>query len=105
MSIFQNSYVINLQNSPNILPQIHTLKSSNSHLRKFSSMKIDPFSDHKIIRKPNLYLAITQTTPPIIYNVLHSSSHPLDYGTHTSMEQRLGHDFNQVQIGYEGTGR
>jgi hypothetical protein len=105
MNISQNSYIIKSQNSSNILSQIHTkLKSSNSHFGKFSSMKIEPISDHKILRRSVLYLNMVQTISQVVYTVLRSG-HPLNYDTHTSMEQRLNHNISQVRVGYEGAGQ
>ena len=40
--------------------------------------------------------------PPIVHQVLRSPGRPLDAATHSSMEQRFGHDFSMVRV-HSGT--
>jgi hypothetical protein len=40
----------------------------------------------------------TVAVPPIVYNVLRSTGHPLDEGTRAFFGTRFGHDFSRVRI-------
>lgn len=54
-------------------------------------------SSQRLQRKP-AGVEQTETIPPIVHEVLHSSGEPLDAGERAFLEPRFGHDFSRVRI-------
>src|SRR5438105_5230341 len=55
-------------------------------------------ADTSLMRKESSTPQATQSAPPIVNQALSSGGQPLDVGTRTKMEPRLGRDFGDVRV-------